>query len=327
MNKSNIVKELIIPKEIVYTTYILDKQDLHLTTEYETYDKVIIVYNHPFDINIDGFKEELSYSFTDIYIRIFYKNTIVNNDITFVIQGLNTDITIKTILYSLPYGDVKLGLWTTDELFLVKKEIEENDIYNFDNIYYQIRSTLKGLIQCKTEYVIKVRSDEYYINFIGFINKMISENTKIITSNIFCRSLYSVYQYHMSDHIIGGKRYNILSMFHFALENIHNRRVDPNNTGAQVPPEIILCKSYILYYNNIVEQPVQIYYDMIQDFNMYDVRNFDNYYISMKRSIIDHFPGVFSKIKNKTDTKGSFTKEDGNTHIFIDKACMDDILS
>ena len=126
----------------------------------------------------------------------------------------------------------------------------------------------------------------------------------------------------MSDHIIGGKRDNILRMFYFALENIHNRRV-----GDEVPPEIILCKSYMFSYTNIVEEPVQIYYDMIEHFNMYDVREFDNYYISMNKSIIEHFPGVFSKLKNKTDTKGSFTKEDENTHIFIDKSCMDDILS
>lgn len=92
-----------------------------------------------------------------------------------------------------------------------------NDYYNNANVAYQSATSLNGLKKVDTEYVIKLRCDEYYTDLSEFIDLMKSAPEKLTTNNFLFAPDYHE-QFHLSDHVIGGYTHNILGMFQTALD-------------------------------------------------------------------------------------------------------------
>lgn len=76
-----------------------------------------------------------------------------------------------------------------------------NNYHNSQNIYYQCFSVIKGLECINTQFVIKLRSDEYYTNLDTILKTLPTD--KISTNNVFVRDV-SYKPFHLSDHMIVG---------------------------------------------------------------------------------------------------------------------------
>lgn len=106
------------------------------------------------------------------------------------------------------------------------------DYNNHQNKYYQFFSTFVGLQLSKTEFSIKLRSDESYdLNF--FSEKLISvlssnEKVKVVCNDVFFRK-YSYYKYHPTDHLLGGKTQDLIKIFEKALYYCKNAELIREN--------------------------------------------------------------------------------------------------
>ena len=113
---------------------------------------------------------------------------------------------------------------------------EKNGYQNFN---LQVHSTLAGLELVNTEYVIKMRGDEYYSNIPYLLQKVKEFPELIHTSPVFFRK-WNFYKLHISDHLIVGKTEYIKNMF-----------VGAKNTKLECQqkkfsPEQILTIEYLL---------------------------------------------------------------------------------
>ena len=134
-----------------------------------------------------------------------------------------------------------------------KKPVERIGFGNFD---LQLISTINGLKEINSDYVIKMRCDEYWSN-IDEITKLIEEDTeKVICGSLFFRPV-GMHPFHISDHILAGKVENIKLMFESAYTNLIN------NFWNFPIPECQLGMAYI--WNKDFEIR-----EIIKDINIYD---------------------------------------------------------
>lgn len=152
-------------------------------------------------------------------------------NISILVQGaIHPNSILMAILYE-KFNTV-ISTWSADydkesELFrhvckynskIIAKPLPEvEDINNIANRYFQFCSLYNGLSIIDTEYVIKLRSDEYYTNLNPIIEKVLTNPEKIITNDVFFRKTKS-YKFHPSDHIIAGKTETLLKIFKKAKE-------------------------------------------------------------------------------------------------------------
>lgn len=224
-------------------------------------------------------------------------------DITFIIQGPLNNISLSKLDNYLKYGNVIISHWNDDNFFLLNDinknvkivsdklpiEIESklvkwfhleyprNGIFNRFNIYLQTITSLNGLLLCDTEFVIKVRSDEFRTNFDKFIQKIMNNPNKVITDNCFFRS-DKVAKYHSSDHCFGGKTEILLKTFKNIKENCENdnylsfRSFDKNiccDNDPSYSPEQIITTEIIKSFNDKIDSEnskVQMkkYFDIVR---------------------------------------------------------------
>lgn len=227
----------------------------------------------------------------------------MNNEVTFIIQGSLNNISLSKLNIYLKYGKVIISHWNDDDFSLLNKidknvkiisdkipiEIEKklvkwfhleypkDGIFNRFNIYLQTITTLNGLILCDTEYVIKIRSDEYRTNFKDFIDKIKNNPDKIITDNCFFRS-DRVAKYHASDHCFGGKTNILLKTFKRIKENCENneylsfkpfdKMVCCNNDPSYSPEQIITTEIIKSFGQEIIpeisKEQMKKYFDIIR---------------------------------------------------------------
>lgn len=187
----------------------------------------------------------------------------MKKNITIIIQGPLCEDGLRPIKHYQSFGDVIVSCWNTDQPHLTTKipkearlainKYKQNIGYNFQNIKYQIQTTLAGLDLCKTEYVIKVRSDEYFTDIFKIVESIKENSDKLIVSNFFFRKDVL---FHPSDHIIGGKTENIRQMFENALEfikdfeanqivTIEEIGLDRAYTFSVLTAEIVFCLSHL----------------------------------------------------------------------------------
>lgn len=152
----------------------------------------------------------------EISTKILKKEKIQNTQsYSLLIQGpINLNSLLVIDFYKEIFEDIVYSTYLDENSYLIKKFNHKNInfvfsnryeefAYNPSNIFYQSLTTLKGIESCKNDYVIKVRSDEFYLGIDKIINEI--DDEKIIFSNIFFRH-FSFYPYHSSDHIIAGKK-------------------------------------------------------------------------------------------------------------------------
>ena len=154
--------------------------------------------------------------------------------VTFVIQGSLTDDTLKAIANCKKMGDVVVSCWHIDSELLIEmvKEkgvklivntLDEQTEYNFQNIKFQIQSTLAGIEHCKTPFVVKVRSDEYFTNLKKFVSCVYLNPEKLTVSNFLFRGDAL---FHPSDHLIGGRPDAIADMLKSSQSMIEGYKKD-----------------------------------------------------------------------------------------------------
>lgn len=159
-----------------------------------------------------------------------------NLDLSIVVQGIITEESLDFYLTNYKNFNLIFSIWDDNTVDLSKINCnikliisKKNQLNNLEsklkinNIHYlyQVISTLKGLNECQSKYVIKIRGDEYISN-IEYLYSILDTNQKTLyTTPIFFRP-WSKFKFHISDHIIAGTRENLLSMFNTALKKIES---------------------------------------------------------------------------------------------------------
>ena len=238
-------------------------------------DKIIIIdkIKNKLELNMIDYTKTCSIEYKEEILEVYIKKEI-REDITFIVQGkLDDKIYFKNISNLVRYGMVVESIWGRNDLVeeCVNEHIRANGINNGQNIYYQVYSVVEGLKKCETEYVIKVRGDEYYDNWEKYIKKIKEERSKIITTNIFFRHPKNK-AYHISDHIIGGTRENMEKMFYSCKDNLDKKKILV--LANSHIPEQLLTISYLNELNiditikNANENTVKYFY--IVDLNDFE---------------------------------------------------------
>jgi hypothetical protein len=175
------------------------------------------------DINTSNCIEEFKYTYdnNNYYFLRNKKGSYIFNDLSFIVQGIDTENTIELLSILFIYGKIILSTWNQYDFNNIKKKVEDENIYNDNNIYYQVYTTLHGLDKVSTLYVVKIRSDELYLNLKMFIKSLYENPNKIIVADITIRRSQRL-AYKFCDHIIGGLTKNLLDMFKQASNLITN---------------------------------------------------------------------------------------------------------
>ena len=157
---------------------------------------------------------------------------MIENDFTIIIQG---PIHRNTLTMSLLHPNINTIISTWDDPKWTHPRVEEylekvqrsnlkiivNDIpdknkmekvYNYQNRYYQFFSTLAGLKQTTTPFVIKMRSDEYYENIMPMVRVLQENDEKLVTGDVFFRKVKYL-RYHISDHLMAARTSKMMLMF------------------------------------------------------------------------------------------------------------------
>jgi len=207
-------------------------------------------------------------------------------DVTILIQGKITQETYNFYVEAYPQYPIVISIWSNNQidlsyfphnLTLVQSHLPDNS--GIQNMNYQFVSTLNGLGNVKTKYVIKVRGDEYYSN-IDYISESINSNpNKIWTSPIFFRHPHH-FNYHISDHIIGGTLESIKFMYSASKYAFDNDLIYYMKDGIRHKfwePEINLTRSFLMakYKTNLENENSSEL--MIENFDVFDLKKLKPY--------------------------------------------------
>jgi hypothetical protein len=242
LNNNSYIKTIKNQNETDYLLQVTDK-------DLVTLPKMgMVVKGNSIPLSLKDFKIELTYKFNnDTYFFIRRKYiTPIYDDLSIVLQGVIINSTIDFLCILFMYGRLILSTWDKYDFPTVKANLEEQKIFNNQNIYYQVYTTIRGLYEVKTKYVLKVRSDEIYSDLKDLIDEIFINPDKIITTNIFIRRV-NHFSYHCSDHLIGGLTKNIIKMFNGAELLINNNTVKTKHlTNIIWVPEQVLTFGYFI---------------------------------------------------------------------------------
>lgn len=176
--------------------------------------------------------------------------------------------------YASRYGpSCIVSTWEGDEVdpmgMKMVRSIKPKD-FGPQNSHLQIVSTLAGLRECSTEFVIKVRGDEYFSN-LEYIVDELKKTSKLLTLPIFFRP-HNSFPFHPSDHLIAGRNGQLLMMYRNALKN----RGLKGWPWRQIP-EQLLGASYLEGAENInarrlTKEHMRAHFDILELDRMRDYR-------------------------------------------------------
>lgn len=147
------------------------------------------------------------------------------------------------------------------------------------NINYQLISTLNGLDNVKTKYVIKMRGDEYWSYPENIYQSIKSAPEKLWSSSVFFRA-WQYAEYHISDHIMAGTTENLLLLFKAAKFNYDNNRLNVSKWKVDGKfhkyvkthaPEERLTKSYLEAKDPLRFEKVDGKFLMKEHFDILDI--------------------------------------------------------
>jgi hypothetical protein len=171
------------------------------------------------------------------------------------LQGKILQQTIDFFIKNYPTQNVVISTWIGSKIDLSKLPHSYNVILTklpkdggHQNIAYQLLSTNNGLKCVETDYVIKIRGDEYYSNIEYIVNEIAMNPKKIHCSPVFFRH-WEFMKYHISDHIIAGTTSNLKLMFgktKFYMDNKLVYNFMDNKKYEFWEPEINLTRSYLM---------------------------------------------------------------------------------
>lgn len=191
------------------------------------------------------------------------------SDFTLVVQGPTNDLTKIDFLDSIDYYQSlfsKIVLSTYDEHICTNQKLlkiceeksiqivtqsvtnginnlsfkdfdENHEIDNDCGIKFQTVSTLNGLNNVSTPYVLKHRVDERYSNLHLILDKFLLDTEKLVTGGTFFgQKVY--FEYCAADHLMVSKTNKMIKTFEKTLEMINSGILDSG-------PEIMYTKNFI----------------------------------------------------------------------------------
>lgn len=209
-------------------------------------------------------------------------------NVTILIQGKVTQETYNFYVEAYPHYPIVVSTWSDNDLDLsffpqdlqiVKARLPKKS--GEQNMNYQFVSTINGLNCVQTEYVIKVRGDEYYSNLHTVEESIKSNPNKIWSPPVFFRH-FKHFKYHISDHIIAGKTQEIKFMFGAAKYAFDNDLIFHIKDGVRYnywEPEINLTMGYLM-----AKYPNEFYRKngpelMVENFDILDLEKLKPYKI------------------------------------------------
>jgi|TARA_B110000259_G_scaffold95494_1_gene110502 hypothetical protein len=176
-------------------------------------------------------------------------------NVTILLQGKILQETINFFVKHYPTQNVVISTWIGCKVDFSKLPQSYNVILTklpkdggHQNINYQLLSTTNGLKYVTTDYVIKIRGDEYYSNIKYIATEIAMNPTKLHCSPIFFRH-WDYMKYHISDHIIAGTTDNLKLMFSktkLYMDNSMIYHIREGNRYDFWEPEINLTRSYLM---------------------------------------------------------------------------------
>jgi hypothetical protein len=163
-------------------------------------------------------------------------------DYTILLQGRIEKETFELWIKNHKNSNVVLSIWEDENLSAYKIPKKWKIIINqyplvrfrkIANLDYQIITTLKGLYKVDTQWVIKMRCDEYWSNLDNIYDRMLSNPQKIVTGSMFFRK-WGMYPFHCSDKILGGTVNNLIGMFESTLHNLDTHYSNSNIPEVQL---------------------------------------------------------------------------------------------
>ena len=176
---------------------------------------------------------------------------------------------------------------------------------NPDYRIHQLLTTYKGMCNVNTEFVMKLRSDEYYTPIKRFMDEFFKNPETLLCSNIFWKPKDF---YHISDHIMMGRT----DFFRPGLKSYLEREANlignfqPGQLGGAITSnscESSFGRAFVLgkykkfkgNYEKIDKTSDQCFND---DFRMFDVNEFDEYYVTWNGGPNKIFGTAFQKPPN-----------------------------
>lgn len=137
---------------------------------------------------------------------------------------------------------------------MIYGDVIDNKFDNYQNRYYHFLSSVVGLTVCKTDYCLKMRSDEYYENLDPFFNSIFENKEKITTADIYFRKS-TAYVFHLSDHLVGGKTKVLRKVYSTSKKYTENPSIITENyflnymirNGLKIHTEQIIGSVYLHY--------------------------------------------------------------------------------
>lgn len=194
----------------------------------------------------------------------------MNTDVTFVIQGPYSTVHLKMIDTLRSLGKVILSCYKKDinkidandfdkyDLIVLNELVEKPEdlgIYNHQNVYRQIYSTLGGLKHVETQFVVKLRCDNCYSN-IQYILDVIRNNP-----NKYCTATFSADPYCMlnfGDHIIAGNTENIRSTFETAYHFVKTIDFNKPETYLYDGMDVRSCGENLFAISNLKAKNIKM---------------------------------------------------------------------
>jgi hypothetical protein len=180
-------------------------------------------------------------------------------DCTILLQGRLNKECFNLWIKNHKDSNVVVSIWEDEDLtqFEIPKKwkiiINEYPLFRFreqSNLDYQIISTLKGLNHVNTEWVIKMRADEYWSNIDKIYTKMKTEPNKLLSGSMYFRK-WGLYKFHIGDKILGGTSDNLRLMFESTLHNLQIGLWDNSNPEGQLGLGFIMGKDISIEINKL----------------------------------------------------------------------------
>ena len=169
------------------------------------------------------------------------------SDFTILIQGPINKTSIEGISDYEKYGEVVLTTWEAPEqeplfesipdhirtsAFPLPSMAHTKGVLLESTFYYAVSSMYNGLNLVDTEYVIKTRSDERYLNLQPFIGAILKDPHKFVCGNIF----FHPGTLHIGDHLF-ATRTDTLKRAISTLKNMYDTGTNEHDWAIQGPNE------------------------------------------------------------------------------------------
>ena len=210
------------------------------------------------------------------------------DELTIVIQGPLNNTSLSNIEEYLKFGKVVVSTWDYDNLPLVLNipKGEESNVkfisrratprIEWDSRWdpharspfpWAWQSTLTGLENADTKYVIKTRSDEKFVNLRPMI-ELHEQTDKLVWGNIWAK-IWDKQPHHIGDHIFMDKTERLLKAYHKIYES-------SDLTVGPYTCEAILSRSYMRARGLNEESKA----DAVSVYEVMDIDKFDDWTIS-----------------------------------------------